>query len=340
MSDWMERYASMDAKDLLAPKLEPVEPQLVKPQQPHLHLAQFNSGGGVGEGPVSRTQGLGGRRDRESRPLNDVLGDAHNVSYYDNTALDAKVAACTKPTLRILDLPKNVNISFWKDDKGYFFFFPNGQDGKKPHYLPPMVTRVEVVQNGQRFGQDLAQIKQSVDQAIAKLPPPQPPVRPGEQPPAGPAIAGGGKPPAVAGGDQHPGGNPGRGLGGYNPGGDLTVQKDQPLYALNRNVQRGTAIASEVYFARLAAQKLGTGGPITPQMMMRTNIGSAAGGEIGKYLIDQQFFPNANPSFRTYLIDGASPAVLLTRGPWYVKLGTIVGAHTVARLWDASDKKK
>ncbi len=332
MSDFMDRYLSLEAKDLNANA--PI-------------LADWNA-------PVERTQG----RDRTARPINDALGQAHNVSYYDQ-ALDAKLGQCTQPTLRILDLPKDVGVGFWKDEKGYYFFFKNGQDRNKPHYIPPVVNKIEVVQNGKSFTQDLAQVKPGVDQAVAAA------ARP-TAPPAGDAGKTGvpGKAPDVVAGGRPPG----RGLGG--PGGAVpdagpktggTSKLDeyngkgwhQPgkvkdtgdvgtatAMGFNRWAQRGASVGSEYYFGKMAlANTVSMGTTDAAALLAKRNgiVGTFAAGEVGKYAMDSMFFPNANPSLRTYLIDGAAPAVVLTALPWYGKVGVVLGAHLTARLWDKSE---
>ncbi len=63
-------------------------------------------------------------------------------------------------------------------------------------------------------------------------------------------------------------------------------------------------------------------------------FGSIAGAEASKYIIDKTFFPDANPSTRTYLVDAVSPAVLFTGLPWWGKVAVMVGTHTVSRIMD------
>jgi hypothetical protein len=61
--------------------------------------------------------------------MNEVHGNAQNVSYYDRD-LDQKLAGTTHNVLRPNDLPAGVSISFWKDQRGHLFFFQNGMDGR------------------------------------------------------------------------------------------------------------------------------------------------------------------------------------------------------------------
>lgn len=333
MSDLMDRYLSLDAKDL--PKLQA---ELNAPI-----LADWNA-------PVTRTQG----RDRTARPLNDALGQAHNVSYYDQ-ALDAKLAQCTQPTLRILDLPQKTGIGFWKDEKGYFFFFKNGQDSNKPHYIPPVVNRIEVMQNGKVFMQDLAQIKPSIDRSVAvaaATKPPVPDAGKGALPPSKrPDVADGPAPGrGLAGGQPdkaaHPGGgsklNEYSGGSWHRPGNvqDMGDTRMEAAHGFNRWAQRGVSVGSEYYFGKIALSKtLGMGTTDAAALLAKRNgiVGTFAAGEVGKYAMDSMFFPKANPSLRTYLIDGAAPAVVLTSLPWYGKVGVVLGAHLTARLWDKSE---
>lgn len=336
MSQWIDRYLAVEAKDL--PKAEP--------QAPNFGIDMALAGGQPLTDPVERTQNTpGGRRDRQARPINDAFGQAYNVSYFDGAGFDQKVAACNQPTLRITDMPKDVSIAFWKDTKGHFFFFPNGQDNKKPHYIPANVTKIEVVQNGAVHAQDVARMRIDIDDAFAKeAAKPKAPIVP---PPgrAQPGVAQGGRG-LGAGGDLPPvappnAGDPGKYANGkswHTPygGGDMTVSDISGSHnGLNRFFQRSTTLGADVYFANMALKDVA---PLSAKFRTNT-VGVLAGGEIAKYVIDRQFFPNANPSLRTYLIDGAAPAIVLTKLHPLAKAGVIVGAHVGARLWDASEKR-
>lgn len=63
---------------------------------------------------------------------------------YNDREFDRKLAAGNYDTLRIKDLPPGVKISSWVDDKGFFFWYRDGNDNRRPHYIPGDVKTIEV----------------------------------------------------------------------------------------------------------------------------------------------------------------------------------------------------
>src|SRR5688572_6748109 len=54
---------------------------------------------------------------------------------YDDPNLDRKLnGPWAYNTLKLTNVPPEVNLHNWIDDKGYFFWFKNGSDNEKPHH--------------------------------------------------------------------------------------------------------------------------------------------------------------------------------------------------------------
>lgn len=67
------------------------------------------------------------------------------VLSYNDPEFDKKLWATKNfDTIKITDMPKDVTIRNWVDGNGYFFYFQNGADGSKRHYLPPNAKAIEV----------------------------------------------------------------------------------------------------------------------------------------------------------------------------------------------------
>ncbi len=62
---------------------------------------------------------------------------------YNDPDFDKKLWAGNYNALRITDLPQDVKVSSWVDKNGFFLFYKNGNDDRKPHYLPPSVRTIE-----------------------------------------------------------------------------------------------------------------------------------------------------------------------------------------------------
>lgn len=80
---------------------------------------------------------------------------------YADQSFDQKLAGINAPTLQINGLPKGVQINSWIDDKGVFFWYNNGADGRSHHYLPNNLKSIEV--NG--VHQDVDEMKIQASQA-------------------------------------------------------------------------------------------------------------------------------------------------------------------------------
>jgi hypothetical protein len=81
---------------------------------------------------------------------------------YGEKDFDKKLAASKADTLVITDIPKDMPypwISPWVDKKGYFFWYPNGNDNRTHHYLPSTLKTIEV--NGTKYPVDEMRIQAS-----------------------------------------------------------------------------------------------------------------------------------------------------------------------------------
>jgi hypothetical protein len=70
-----------------------------------------------------------------------------------------------------------------------------------------------------------------------------------------------------------------------------------------------------------------------------TGVGTLIGTKVVNERVDDTFFKGAPLSTRTYLIDGVSPLVALSRAHWAGKTAAIVGGHFASRHYDAKDAK-
>lgn len=87
------------------------------------------------------------------------------VLSYNDAEFDKKLwAGRNFDTIKITDMPANVTIRNWVDEKGYFFYFQNGADGSKRHYLPANAKAIEV----NNATQDLTLERMKVNDAFAK----------------------------------------------------------------------------------------------------------------------------------------------------------------------------
>jgi hypothetical protein len=92
------------------------------------------------------------------------------VSYKD-AQIDNHLAFSQARNLRINDIPNDCRISGWKDSVGYYFYFTDGRDGKKHHYIPATCQFIQAVQeNGQRATISVAELKQQIDKAMKPKP--------------------------------------------------------------------------------------------------------------------------------------------------------------------------
>lgn len=91
-----------------------------------------------------------------------------SVSYKD-AQIDNQLAFSAAKNLKVTDLPKDCRISAWKDSVGYFFYFTDGKDGKKHHYIPASVQFIQAVkQDGTKEVLSVADLKRDVDAAMKK----------------------------------------------------------------------------------------------------------------------------------------------------------------------------
>jgi hypothetical protein len=92
------------------------------------------------------------------------------VSYKD-AQIDNHLAFSQARNLRINDIPNDCRVSGWKDTVGYYFYFTDGRDGKKHHYIPATCQFIQAVQeNGQRATISVAELKQQIDKAMKPKP--------------------------------------------------------------------------------------------------------------------------------------------------------------------------
>ena len=96
---------------------------------------------------------------------NPVKGGVLELSYRDPD-FDRKLnCGYDYQTLKITDMPPEVKLRHWIDDKGYFFWFPKGSDRESPHHYPRNLRVIEI--DGQRQDVDLQRIQVS-DAHMAK----------------------------------------------------------------------------------------------------------------------------------------------------------------------------
>ena len=108
--------------------------------------------------PTDNATGAAGRvSDRTSAPARPGVLQLD----YGDQSFDQKLSGINPPTLQINGLPKGVQINSWIDDKGAFFWYNNGADGRTHHYLPSNLKSIEV--NGVK--QDVDEMKIQASQA-------------------------------------------------------------------------------------------------------------------------------------------------------------------------------
>ena len=96
-----------------------------------------------------------------------IPGFGTTIVSYKDAALDNELDFTRAINLQVRDVPNNCQVSAWKDDVGYFFYFTDGKDGRKHHQIPPTVQFIQIVQeNGRRQVLSVSELKRSVDQAI------------------------------------------------------------------------------------------------------------------------------------------------------------------------------
>lgn len=81
------------------------------------------------------------------KPVNGVL-----ELEYGEAGFDKSLAQTDYHTLKIRGLPDNVQLKTWVDNKGYLFWFENGNDKNACHYFPSNLKTVQIdVWNGKQF---------------------------------------------------------------------------------------------------------------------------------------------------------------------------------------------
>ena len=99
----------------------------------------------------------------------EVAGNAKNFSaqpnvrdniltlHFGDPGLDRQLSAAANYNTIVMDTPPGVSVRHWVDDKGYYFWFQNGNDNGAHHYFPAFAKQITV--NGKAFDLEAQQLK-------------------------------------------------------------------------------------------------------------------------------------------------------------------------------------
>jgi hypothetical protein len=77
------------------------------------------------------------RKFEQNRPSDRINTRERTLSLrYGDPDFDKKLAAGGIDTLQLNNVPAEVSIATWADSNGFYFYFKNGGDNNKPHYIP------------------------------------------------------------------------------------------------------------------------------------------------------------------------------------------------------------